>query len=69
MVLYVTVLFLSAAPYITRYLPNNAYTYDKLTPSVLAVPFATPNNFLFPSDKVPFTDTAPLLVVIIAFVD
>ena len=38
-------------------------------PSVFAVPSAIPNNFLFPRDKVPFTDTAPDDVVMIAFVD
>ena len=55
--------------YTTVYLNNKFYTYNKLTPSVLAVPSATPNNFRLPKDKVPFTDTAPLLVVIIAVVD
>ena len=44
-------------------------TYDKLTPSVEAAPFAMPNNFLLPKLKVPLTDTDPDDVVIIAFVD
>ena len=39
------------------------------TPSVFPTPSANPNNFLLPKLNVPFTDTAPLLVVMIALVD
>jgi hypothetical protein len=39
------------------------------TPSVFATPSANPSNLRFPNDNVPFTDTAPDDVVMIAFVD